>query len=328
MPPRRSKGTPTTRRAPKGMPAQVVAKPPPKSPPPLKRDQTVAVAANEMAADAVARLDSCWQDLLDANTPERVHRFRVALRQLRVVLHIFRKLEPSGRIRDLRHGLAAIALGAGRQRELDVMIDEIVRPLQDASEVGDVGALVARLEAERDDARDATKREITSLGAQSLRRQLAELPDHLRAWAEESHPKALIAKFAHRDLKRRWRHLVEHAGDFDSLDIAGLHEMRKTLKKLRYAFIYFAPFYDKRTGVKFLARLRQMQTALGYVHDVESTRQLLGRFEATTDRVDLSFTIGLVLGTHIERASHVRRRAKKHWQQIAAADIAEVLAQD
>ena len=278
-----------------------------------------------MVETGVAALDGCWRDLLDGTTPERIHKFRVALRQLRVVLHLFQDLEPAGRIADLRQALAGIALEAGRLRDLDVMIDEIVRPLQDVGDVGDVSPLVAVLEAERDRAREEAGR-LTSQGAVALRRQLQDLPQHIGAWLDDADHKATIGKFAHRYLKRRWRKLERQAEVFNQLDAAGLHEMRKALKKLRYAFASFAPFWDTRAGAKFVRQMQLLQTMFGYFNDVQSAKLLMGRMTTVEDRCNLGFSIGVVLGTHIERASHVHRNMLAQWQKLAATHIGRELS--
>lgn len=289
----------------------------------LHEDMTLPDAAVILAGNTVGKLDACWQSVVDENSPERVHKLRVALRQTRVVLQIFRKLDGSGLVDDRRQVLAEIAQKAGRQRDLDVVIGDIVKPLQTADNAADITALIEVLQADRDRVRADFAEYIDGSEGISVRAQLAALPEQLGAIVGGHDAKGHIGKFAQRALKRRWRKLERQMENFATLDAEGLHEMRKSLKKLRYTFGHFAAFWAKRDGAVFVAQTQQLQTTFGYFNDVESAKRLTQG--ARVSAPALGFTIGFVLGIHCERARHSRRKILKLWQKLAATEIGREL---
>ena len=322
MLPLRSKGAPKTRSAPRRKPARkAVVRPRPARVAPLKDDQLVAEAATAMAATATEKLEACWQSVLDQNSAECVHKFRVALRQLRVLLHVFRKLEPSDRIDDFRQALARFALAAGRQRDLDVRIEDIIAPLGAIVNGVDLSGLVEILEKERQQVRGDVVREFDSQGARALRRQLADLPQQLGSWVAAVDHKGTVGKFSRRELKHYWRKLERGSGNLKSMDANELHEMRKGLKRLRYTFGYFSPIWPEQTAAQFEKRMQRLQATLGYLNDVENTKRLTDRLKVDVLPPEIALAIGYVAGSQVDRAQSVRGKISKQWRKLAATEV-------
>lgn len=293
---------------------------------PLKRDLPLADAAIAIAAPAVDKVQSCWSAAADDPSPESVHQFRVAMRQLRVVLHIFRKQDEAGRLKSVRDALKLIAAEAGRKRDIDVMIGEIVQPLLSDADGDDIHELVAPLERQREAAGDHVRQSLRSVDAKCLFEALSDLPRQISDAAQAAGDETPAAKFAHRDLRKRWRHIVATAQRLDRLSATELHEFRKLIKKLRYAFGHFAPLYDKKEGYKFVKALQRLQDAFGYLNDVASARKAGERFKAANADSSLGFAAGYVLGRHVERARNVRRSVDKNWKCLAQTELARTLA--
>ena len=286
----------------------------------LRRNHSVGTAATAIVAKAVAELDACWQMVADDGSPKAVHAFRVTLRKLRVVLRIFRTLAPD-RLDATRRSLTVVAKVAGRQRDLDVLIDDLVTPLLAGETKAAMTALVATLERERSIARDALSDPLDGAAARAFRYRLALFPQAFEASLDAASTRGSIEKFARRCLERLWRKVRRKAKKLESLPPTELHDLRKSLKTLRYAFENFAPFWKKRDSKRFLARLLRLQSALGQINDVENVKTSLRRF-AKSAQPELAFASGLVIGTHTTRQKTVLIKISKHWQRLATSEIA------
>lgn len=295
--------------------------------PTLNRDSTVADAAVAIAVPAVEKAEAGWRAVADDPSPEHVHQFRVAIRQLRVVLHIFRRQDQAGKLRTMRDALKQIAAEVGRKRDIDVMIAEIVQPLLNDTDGDDIRDLVSALERQRAAAQDHVLRSLQTAEAKRLFGELADLPQQIADAVRAAGDDASVAKFAHKDLRKRWRDLAASADKLERLSAMELHEMRKLIKKLRYAFGHFAPLYDKKDGGKFVKALQHLQDAFGYLNDVASARKAGERFKAANADSALGYSAGYVVGRHVERARGVRRKIGKNWKRLAETDVARALAE-
>ena len=279
-----------------------------------------------MAASAVREIDRGWQHVLDSADPEGAHTLRIGLRRLRVVLHVFRRELDGTALAPLGETLAGTARDASRLRDLDVLIGDIVVPLFAVDPVVGGPALIATLEADRVVVRAELRRLLTNKDARALRRKLGDLPPRIEALIARADTGRALPKMARRDLKKRWRKISRQAADLDALNTEELHEVRKTLKNLRYAFASFAPFWGRKTAVEFEGQLKRLQNAFGYLNDVAVAKQLETHAGADAGQTEINCAIGYVLGWHTERALRARSRIKEKWQQLGKTKLARELA--
>lgn len=290
----------------------------------LRKHVHVRVAAAQATSGCIKAVLSAWTRVAPDVQQETVHEFRVALRTLRVVLHIFRTVIPSGQADELRQALRKLAEDAGHLRDLDVLIDDIVTPLRKSAGPAGVSALLAALQRERTVARHEFASIVENEPARDLRQRLVDFDQQWCRATEVPDHGPRVGRFARRDLRRRWRRLAKRASAVAGRNPQTLHEMRKALKKLRYAFEYFAPLWPKRQRKPFLRRMQRLQSQLGYANDVRNAGKLAERSDMANAAV--GFTVGFVLGTHNERLERTRTLIAKNWKQLAATDVARSLA--
>ena len=307
---------PKTRRAKK--PAARAVAPAPR---PGKSKPPVAHAAQQMAASAIRVIDDGWQRVLADEDPEGAHTLRIGLRRMRVVLHIFRRDIRASDLSDLPEVLAETARDVGRLRDLDVLIGDIVAPLFAAEPVTGAQVLLDTLEAERIAARAGVRSNLRNTEARALERTLAKLPGQLAQRVAKRSEARSMRKFARRDLRKRWRKISMQAANIDTLSAEDLHEVRKSIKNLRYAFADFASHWDPKTGAGFERRLKRLQNAFGYLNDVTVARQLEARVSRDPARAETNCAIGYVLGWHTERAIRARHSIAEQWQKLAATKL-------
>lgn len=308
--------------------ARVVKSEKPKGVKPLKRHQTLSVAVPNLMRRAVDNLIETWVPAQRDPSPRHVHKLRVAVRELRVMLQVLAKLAPKGSLDDIRSGLKALAAEVGDQRDLDVLIDTLVKPLKSKPLNHDIDALLDVLVLTRNDKRALTIAALESQSAADLRSQLEALPARMKSFVGTGKLPADIETFAHKDLKKRWQTLRVAAAELDKVDTlepAALHELRKTLKKMRYAFGHFARFWAKKDRRAFWSELQRMQLALGYCNDVETARALGTKWTVTGVHPELHFAFGYVLGVHTQRAERQRRKLWKLWKRLDATKIGRTL---
>ncbi|MCP1336476.1 CYTH and CHAD domain-containing protein [Futiania mangrovi] len=263
----------------------------------------------------------------DAEGP---HQLRVGLRRLRSVLRIFRPVSDGDGARHLAAEAAWLAGEAGPARDLHVFGAEIVVParaLDPEAPDGQTGydrleaarsiaaeAAHARLAAALDDPR--TPALILGLGIYAEGAGWRAEPDapEDRAAACE----ADLAHFASGALDRLWRKVDKRARHLADLDEAERHELRKSLKKLRYGADLFAPLFPAKRVRTWVKSLKTLQDVFGYLNDVAVARALLADL-APPDSADgtLSRTHGLVLGVHAGRADAAWSEAQSRWRRLA-----------
>src|SRR4029077_5179557 len=103
----------------------------------------------------------------------------------------------------------------------------------------------------------------------------------------------------------------------EMLNDAERHELRKKLKKLRYAVEFFAPLYPQKRVEPFLKRLKNLQTVFGDLNDAAMVRSALaartapGSGEPQSERAT-----GWVIGATQARAAFSWAGAKDLWGSL------------
>ncbi|HTT82506.1 MAG TPA: CHAD domain-containing protein [Rhizomicrobium sp.] len=273
----------------------------------------------------------------EGREPEALHQLRVALRRLRVALASFGGEFRTPQLEAIKLRAKFLAEQLAPARDLDVFLTELFEPAASANGSRDAFAILrARAEAAR---RRAWNDAAQQVMGPRFRMFMADLVDAIDrgVWplAEAQHrgaSKGLVAlqmparDLAGRMLTHRRRQACKRAKGLDSLSDAGRHELRISLKKLRYTAEFFAPFFDRPRVQKFVSRLSRMQDVLGALNDVAVAREILESLVSTdgpggTGHSDLSFAAGIVYGWHLERAAHAWQDAVARWKNFADAGV-------
>jgi CHAD domain-containing protein len=106
---------------------------------------------------------------------------------------------------------------------------------------------------------------------------------HIRGWRQAAdeeiagnavQPVEAIAADA---LDAIWRRVRKRARQIETLDIEARHELRKELKKLRYAIEFLGEIYPRRRVRPFLKRLKTLQETFGFLNDSAMAGRLLSQ---------------------------------------------------
>lgn len=238
--------------------------------PPQMAVERVGALLLDEADESIARLDG-------GDDAEALHDFRVALRRLRSVLRAFRPYLDHTLTKKTRSRIRGLARTTNSARDAEVLLEWVRSRRQGLTPAQRIGArwFEEQLERRREDGYAAAERAIARDFASVDRRIRKRLTAAARnPWgASRSHP-TFAAALAHlmRDHVRALGDKVEHAQD--SQGAAAVHAARIGAKRLRYLLELVTAEVDAAaSGVQ---HLKQLQTVLGDLHDVQVADTMLG----------------------------------------------------
>lgn len=203
--------------------------------------------------------------IAEQRDPGALHQARVAMRRLRTAFTLFAPAIRKGSLKPLRKELRAFVASFGDARNLDVFLATHGRDLK----AGDRRKVMAARAKAYD-------RVIEKLEAQSSRELLLNLVEWTASgdWRKRA-ASASIEQFAARRLDAAWRKVSRNHGRLRDLQEQHLHQLRISVKKLRYAIDFLTPLYAKKRVRKFASALENVQDCLGLIHDDTTGRQIV-----------------------------------------------------
>ncbi len=258
--------------------------------------------------------------------PEGVHQMRVGLRRLRSALKIYAPIVEGTKTAEIDAGARALAQALGELRDLDVLGAEIVAPLAEVMpEALAPEDLLLELSNHREDVRDNLRVQLSSSETNAFIFDLGAYTEG-RGWIapEAFQQTELLARpvefFAVEALEKRWRHTAKFGKRIGELTVPERHEMRKTLKKLRYAVEFFQALFEEKEAKQFLRKLKKLQNVFGYLNDVAMAEKLTQLPLARNKQApEISHTCGFVIGWHEAQSQLAWESALVVWESAAAA---------
>ena len=262
--------------------------------------------------------------LVGAQTPEPVHQMRVGVRRLRSALTVFRRaVEPEGGapwLGQLATRLKTLATHLGAARDWDVFLTETGAEIAQAF-AGDrrVAGLLAAAARHRAAAYASLQTLIEGREWPDFELGLALLPSTRpwRAALAAEHAERLAAPvslYAKRALDRRLKHVLAQGDQLLAMPHDQLHELRKQIKKLRYATEFFGGLFPEKPVRKYLPRLERLQAVLGTINDRAVSAGLVAQLGGGSDR---AFACGAVLGFCAGRAGRAQDGVARAWAKFA-----------
>lgn len=228
-----------------------------------------------VATGGIEHLQANQQGAIAGDDPEYIHQVRVALRRLRSALRLFRPALPQDLAAALAPPLKELAQALAPAREWDVVMDEILAPIQ-ADNPGDdaLAQVMAAAAVERAQARARARSALQAA-------QYGELMLALGAALHHPSPPTVGRKglqgFAARRVDKLRQGVLEQIDAARTLDLPGLHGLRMALKRLRYALEFFSSLGERPQRTRReLTRLSRYQDELGRICDLFAAQRLLG----------------------------------------------------
>jgi inorganic triphosphatase YgiF len=301
--------------------------------PQVAKAERSAISAKHSVDDIIALVMSTGQRHLLANQatveygqdPEGVHQTRVALRRLRTACSLLRKEVPSpafetfgGEAKWLMHIL-------GPARDWDVFATTTLTRLQTAC-ASDVDFDSLRRAAESHRTASYARLREALMDPRYTRFQLSLCRwVERRSWRTEVPGEVLgtlaepASTLAVRVLERLHRKALKKGAHFERLQPEARHDLRVTLKNLRYAIEFFLPIFEEHPPAKrYVVRLAKFQDALGDANDSTATRSLLTAVGHVGSQPDLHRAAGALIGWVARDQLAVAKSLGKRWREFRA----------
>ncbi|TVO66849.1 CYTH and CHAD domain-containing protein [Denitromonas ohlonensis] len=220
-----------------------------------------------------------WQEntlgALVHDDPEYVHQLRVALRRLRSLIRLFGPVLPDAFAERWTEVLRDTAADLGDTRNIDVLLSDILDPAEPEPLMGATltDPLRAHALALRDAARADAQTRLTH--ADHGQRILGFAADIHQLNGDALNAAADLTAFARLQLATLRKRARKRFTTADILDPDQLHDLRVSLKQLRYGIEFFRPLFGGKDVKQYLAGVRQAQADLGYLNDAAIARSLM-----------------------------------------------------
>lgn len=292
---------------------------------PLERGMTTEEAAQASLRNCLDQISGNVAAAALGDSPKGPHQLRVGLRRLRTAASLYRPAIGGPGLDALAAEAQAFAAEVGRARDLDVLSDEMIAPFE-GDDPG-FAALRAAVEARRKTARKAM---VARLGEPRSNAFLFALGAFVeaRGWLDRGEIGQTLAlarpveESAVAALNDVWRKADKLGRRIDRLEGEARHDLRKRLKKLRYALEFFAPLWPEKKVKGFLRPLKILQDDFGALQDAATAREILTAPQAPALADPAAQrAVGLLLGRKEAEAERLWLRVQGDWSALAARPL-------
>lgn len=264
----------------------------------LAPDMNVNQAFQTIAWNCISHWTANQEGALLSDNPENIHQIRVALRRLRSALPLFKSAIPKESYRAIGEELKWLASALGPARNWDVFVTQTLPPILKQFPA-DHNGLQQLFQAARKAQASARNEAHMALRSRRYDRMLLTLGTWLMAdgWHAQASTEqklrldAPVIELAQRVLNACHKTLHQHGPALLGMPTEERHEVRITVKKLRYATEFFAALFPGKAAGRYIGALAVLQDELGVLNDAATTDILLQQL-----KVQDSMAIGAVSG--------------------------------
>jgi inorganic triphosphatase YgiF len=284
----------------------------------LTRDVDAQSAFKQIAWECIHHLQNNQDVVLHGADVEGVHQMRVAIRRLRCVFVLFRRIFGRASSAALLAELSWLGDVLGKARDLDVFITQTL-PAVMAQFEHHIG-----LQQLQDKALTAQAEVYTNLRvvlpSQRYHTLLLRLADWLEneRWQEGLHDvrRFKLGSIAKAALTKYHKQLRKSGANLLILSPEERHTTRIAAKKLRYAAEFFASLYASTKSQSFVRNLTQLQERLGLLNDMTITEKLLHQLIGQSTQIELNETLHIFAGWNACNAVHGVKSMDKAWRKF------------
>ncbi len=293
----------------------------------LSPQEDAGSAFQKILAECLNQIITNRTCILQQGTSEGPHQLRVGLRRLRSSFNIYKKAFPDNAIiNELDAAAKQLATTAGNQRDIDVLVEDIITPVIPLlPDTHSVEPLFEAINLAHVEAQVELRQALVDPQLNTFLLQLGELSQS-DAWKENlgvlqaDQLNLPIEEFAQNALAKRWKACEKRAQDLQDLTVEQRHELRKSLKKMRYTVEFFSPLYASEELRLFLKCLKRLQNTFGYLNDVAMAERLVSmKLPQSTQNNEVSTVIGFIAGWHQARADNAWLQAQERWTAATQA---------
>ena len=299
--------------------------------PQVTKAENSTISAKHCVDDVIAMVMSAGQQHLLANQaileygrdPEGVHQTRVALRRLRTACSLLWKEVPSPAFQAFGGEAKWLMQLLGPARDWDVFATTTLARLETACAC-DFDGLRRATEPHRIDSYARVREALSDPRYTRFQLSLRRWIDR-RSWRTEIPSAALetltepASALAVRVLERLHRKALKKGAGFRHLQPEARHDLRVTLKNLRYGAEFFLPIFVRQAPARrYVAQLSKLQDALGHANDSTATRSLLSVAGQAGSTPELHRAVGALIGWVARDQLAVAGSLRKRWRGFKA----------
>jgi CHAD domain-containing protein len=257
-----------------------------------------------------------------AGDAEGIHRMRVAVRQLRSFLWAAKPWLPQSQYRWSSERLKGIGQQLSQSRNWDVIATTLVPAV---AEIEPFEHALAPLIRTVDRKRRALLRgSIAAVRAERFTAEIMELTRWFETsgWRADNRASEVLGTAAAKMLGRCYRRVRRQSRRFETLSAAERHQLRISVKKLRYLAEFLADLFDPAAVGPFVRRTISVQEGLGAVNDLHSAHALIVELSDAAGGQDPAFdrAAGFVLGWHARTQSEDEPALRRHVKRLRRAE--------
>lgn len=292
-----------------------------------------ATVANTMEAVIRNCMDHWLQNEAAAvagDHPEGVHQMRVGLRRLRSAIGLFSNAIPGGQLGWLKDETKWVANSLGPARDWDVFLASLLAPVMTARPEDE---RLSTLQRAAKSARNAGYEQVhASVASPRYTRYLLRLGAWLegQGWRNGGESRIVewqdrpIVELADHLLSKRHKAVLKLGKGFADLPTEQRHEVRISLKKLRYATEFFHSLYPAKKFKPYQKALAGLQDTIGHLNDVAVAGRLMDELTAAArgtaaHRAALQRAAGTVIGWHEHGVAVLEPQIVGDWHDFADA---------
>jgi inorganic triphosphatase YgiF len=234
-------------------------------PVPVNAGMTVAQGFATIVAACLRHFRLNEPLVIEHRSMDALHQCRVAMRRLRSALTLFRAAVADEEFERIREELRWFTGELGDARNLDVYLQRELGPDERAP-----------LEDKREAAYDIVVAAMDSRRFRSLMLDLVAW-SALGEWRRHANAARPLTPFANGRIDRLWAK-ISASSDLAAMDDDARHQLRISIKKLRYALEFVAALHahERQRQKKFARAVEDLQEGLGHLNDCVVARSLTG----------------------------------------------------
>ena len=271
--------------------------------------------------DGAAMIAANAHFVAQSDSPAGPHQLRVGLRRARSTLWAGRRLLEPDALRALGDRARELGRVVGEVRMLDVFRFEMLPRFEHAvrEELGDADImtkLARRVARTAETARKELSTPEALLKAATLSCDLLTAARFATSTAAPKAARKLGRGWARKVLKAAARRVFAHPSAFEAMSIERRHELRKDVKRLRYALEGFRPLFAAEAFEPTHRAVRRLSNALGSLND--SADVTLLRTIAPDTRFEPAVEATIAAAEALAAAD--APRAAERWRVLQDAD--------
>lgn len=285
--------------------------------------QTAEQAARDMLRECLDQIATNILVVRQLDDPEGPHQLRIGLRRLRSVFLIYAPVLQCLEMKRLNGEARWLGQEVGTLRDLDVVANDLVRREAeihtDEPGLAALGNVLLRKAAEQ---RNQLRKTLAGARVQAFLIDLARFVE-TRGWllphdfSQTGRLAAPVLDLANQALDKRWKSVGKHTRGLKTMTVEQRHDLRKELKKLRYAVEFFSSLFPAKRVGPFLKHLKKLQTVFGDLNDATTVKSMFAGTDIVgPENLPAYRATGWMVGASEARAELGWTDAKVLWRDL------------